>query len=217
MKRIALLPALLFATGISAQHYVRTKHNIGICASYSPFDNTVQQWSTHDIKNGSAFTAGICHEWNEIFYPEIFFVQHSSSFPLSNEEGTVNYKWNGVGAGILMKLDLFSIDNRKKNGYCFGGMINYDLGFDYVHALQLSPSENNFSKHDELAAKTGLGMYSVWGGSSKNHEAWTIYWEAYYRYGLTPFMKEGGEDFSHGSFNLGLRVMHYKTYKFSDM
>lgn len=217
MKRCAILFLLLCSITANAQHYVRTKHNIGIAASYGFADNTTEQWSTKSVKPGSTFSAGLTRSYADILYPEIFFTQHISEFPLSNEQGVVPYKWNAIGAGLMTKFDLFSIDNRKRNGYCFGREINLDLGMDYTHGLNLSKKQEGFSQHDEIGAKAGIGMYSVWGGSAKGHEAWTIHWEAYYRYGLTPFMQNNGTDFTHSSFNIGLRLMHYKTYRFSEM
>ncbi|HTL82254.1 MAG TPA: hypothetical protein VL651_11140, partial [Bacteroidia bacterium] len=189
MKSLLLLPALLFVNMMNAQHYVRTRHNFGLCAEYTPFDHTVTPWSTKTIKTGNEFKAGITHSFSDIFFPEIFFVQHSGEFPSSIEQGfdPAKYKWSGVGAGLLMKLDLFSMDNHKKNGYCFGRVVNLNLGIDYTEALKLTDNNSAFIKRNQLNAKAGLGIYSVWGGSAKSHEAWTIHWEAFYNYGLSPF------------------------------
>lgn len=223
MKALLLAPALLFVHVMNAQHYVRTKHNIGIAATYSPFDNTVNHWKFDNLKTGSTFSAGITKSYGDILYPEIYFVQHTSEFPVAQGENLTDekYKWNGIGAGLLMKVDLFSIDNHKRNGYCFGRVVNLGLGVNYAQALSLTDNNSAFIKRNELSAKAGLGMYSVWGGSAKNHEAWTIHWEAMYNYGLSPFMTQtnysDGAKFAHSSVTLGLRVMHYKTYKFSDM
>jgi hypothetical protein len=92
-----------------------------------------------------------------------------------------------------------------------------------VEDVQTLDKNLPFDPKNEFAGKIGIGMYSVWGGSAKAHEAWSIHWEAFYRYGITPFMittnplTNETEKFHHGSVGVNLRVVYHKTYKFSEM
>ena len=229
MRTLLLLPILFVSLSANAQHYVRTKHNFGITASYNFMDQTRLQKSFHGMESGNSFAVGITHEWKGFLYPELFFVQHSGTFPaaaLSAESPATNstYKLNGVGTGLTAKIDLFTFDNKKKNGYCFARVLNLIVGSEYVYHFNPMPSSDLVNTKNEWNAKAGLGMYSVWGGSAKSHMAWTIHWEGYYKYGITPFMEMqnynadgSAQSFAHSSVGVTLRVMYFKTYKFSDM
>ncbi|MBC7861921.1 MAG: hypothetical protein IAF38_03045, partial [Bacteroidia bacterium] len=133
-----------------------------------------------------------------------------------------NITTNAAGAGFLMKLDLLHFGSKKKNGYCFGRMLNLILGQEYVYPLGMNRSEPGLKQNGELAGKVGVGMYSYWGGSSKKHLGWTIHWELYYRHGFTPYLKSdfgtaGNNNYKLSSVGLTCRVIRHKTYKFSDM
>jgi hypothetical protein len=221
MKNLLFLPLLLLCLPGNAQHYVRTKHNFGVTASYSFFDATQFKPGLKNSVNGTALSFGLTHEWKNMLYPELFFTQHSGTMPYSNEGGiAAHYKTYAIGAGMTARFDLFSFDNKKKNGYCFGRVFNILLGVEDVQTLNKNLP---FDPKNEFAGKIGMGMYSVWGGSAKAHEAWSIHWEAFYRYGITPFMSATNpvtnetEKFHHGSVGVNLRVIYHKTYKFSDM
>jgi hypothetical protein len=226
MKKLLFLPILFVSLSVNAQHYVRTKHNFGVTASYNFIDETRLKKSFHGIEQGNSFAVGITHEWKNFLYPELFFVQHSGKFPVNTESplAAASYKMNGIGMGLTAKIDLFTFDNKKKNGYCFGRVLNLIFGSDYVYNLPMNSVDGLVKTRNEFDAKAGLGMYSVWGGSAKKHMAWTIHWEGYYKYGVTPFMdiKNYAADgsalsFAHSSVGVTLRVMYFKTYKFSDM
>lgn len=226
MKKLLLLPLLLLFFKGNAQHYVRTKHNFGITASYNFIEDTRFKNSSHRVEQGNSFAFGLTKQWKTILYPELFFIQHKGSFPASNESpvAAASYTMNGIGTAMLVKLDLFSIDNKKKNGYCFGRVVNLIAGAEYVYNFDISSSSPELKTFNETSGKIGLGMYSVWGGSSKKNMAWTIHWEGYYKYGFTPFMKiesyspdGSAQAFEHSSAGVTLRVMYHKTYKFSDM
>jgi hypothetical protein len=226
MRKLLLLPALLLPFAGNAQHYVRTKHNFGITASYNFIDDTRLKNSIHGIDQGNSFAIGMTHEWQSFLYPEIFFTQHRGTFPVAAESpiAASTYQLNGIGSGLTAKIDLFEFDNKKKNGYCFGRVLNLILGGDYVYNFNINSTNPNLKTLNEADGKIGLGMYSIWGGSAKNHQAWTIHWEGYYKYGFTPFMNiqnyspdGSAQSFEHSSIGVTLRVMHFKTYKFSDM
>ncbi len=226
MRKLLFIPILFLSLNMNAQHYVRTKHNFGITASYNFIDDTRLQNSFRGIGQGNSFGIGITHEWKNFLYPELFFTQHSGTFPVTPESpyGAASYKLNGIGAGLTAKIDLFSFDNKKKKGYCFGRVLDLIFGGDYVHNFGFNPADDFAKPQNEIDGKIGLGMYSEWGGSSKSHEAWTIHWEAYYKYGFTPFMEiknyaadGNSQSFTHNSIGITLRVMHFKTYKFSEM
>lgn len=221
MKNLFFLPLLLLCLHGNAQHYVRTKHNFGITASYSFSDAAQHKMGLKNAGNGTAMSFGITREWKNILYPELFFTQHAGTMPYANEGGlAIAYKTNNIGAGMTMRLDLFPFDNKKKNGYCFGRVFNILLGVEDVQALNKNLP---FDPKNEFAGKTGLGMYSVWGGSAKKHLAWSLHWEIFYRYGISPFMTTVNpvtnetEKFHHGSVGINLRVIYHKTYKFSEM
>gem|GEM_PF-2023426 len=209
----------------SAQTYVRTSKNFGLFAAYSPANMTQRPGSFRTVNNGQALSAGLTRQVWQIVYPELFYLRHQGFTPYSDENNTpVPYRWNGIGAGLAVKLDLFAFDVRKKNGYCFGRMVNLIAGGDYVHPVAVTATPFESKAQGEATARLGLGMYSVWGGSSRAKKSWTIHWEATYRYGLTPFMTAidrpapGMNDaWTHSSVNLTLRVIRHKVYKFSDM
>lgn len=223
MKKLLLLPLLFLFANANAQHYVRTRHNFGVTASYSFFDATQLKPGTRNAGTGTSMSLGITRQWHRVLYPELFVVQHAGKMPYANEIVVASpYQTFGIGAGITGKFDLFSIDNKKKNGYCFGRVINLLLGVEDVQTIGKN-LPGNFNPKNEFTGKIGLGMYSVWGGSSRKHQAWTIHWETYYRYGFSPFMTAVNpataetEKWHHGSFVVNLRVLHHKTYKFSEM
>ncbi len=226
MKKLIILPVLFLYFDGNAQHYVRTKHNFGITASYNFIDDTRLNKSGHGIAQGNAIAFGITHEWKNCLYPELFFVQHNGTIPSSNESPVVasSYHLNGIGTGLTGKLDLFTFDCKKKNGYCFARVLNLIAGADYVYNFKMNSTNPNIKTGNEANVKIGLGMYSVWGGSAKNHMAWTIHWEGYYKYGFTPFLNiqnyaadGSAQSFAHSSVGVTLKVMYFKTYKFSDM
>lgn len=232
MKKLLLLPILFLYTAGNAQHYVRTKHNFGITASTNFIDNTRLQNSKHSIEQGNSFAIGMTHEWKNFLYPEIFFAQHLGPFPSSVESPfvTTRYRQNGIGTGLTAKLDLFTFGCKKKNGFCFARVLNLIVGGDYVYNFKIILTNNvgtpieNIKSLNEASGKIGLGVYSIWGGSAKNHAGWTIHWEGYYKYGFTPFMSIQNyagagtvQSFEHSSVGITLKVMHFKTYKFSEM
>jgi hypothetical protein len=226
MKNLPFLLLLLWVLPGKAQHYERSKKNLGIFAAYNFIDDTRAPKSNVRVAPGSALTFGLCHELKQVLYPGIFYSQYKSYYPLPglDETMTQSYTIHEAGAELVLKLDLFSIDNRKKKGYCFGRMINLNLGLDYIYPIQTTLELPQYRLNPEAGMKGGLGMYSVWGGSAKSHMAWTIHWETWYRRGYTPFLNAAsfnpdGSDqpFKRGSFGVTLRVMYHKTYKFSDM
>ena len=226
MKKLLLLPVLFLCIAGNAQHYVRTKHNFGMTASYNFIDDTRLKNSHHGIEQGNSFSIGMTHEWKNFLYTELFFTQHMGTFPMAAESPVVSstYKISGVGTGLTAKIDLFTFDNKKKNGYCFGRVLNLILGGNYTYNFDINAANANLKTLNEADGKIGLGMYSIWGGSAKNHMAWTIHWETYYKYGFTPFMNienynadGSAQSFEHSSVGVTLRVMYFKTYKFSDM
>ncbi len=226
MKTLLLFPILFLHTAGNAQHYVRTKHNFGITASYNFIDDTRLKNSGHGIGQGNSFAIGMTHEWKNCLYPELFFTQHRGTFPSAAESPIVasTYELNGIGTGLTAKLDLFTFDCKKKNGYCFARVLNLIVGGDYVYNFKINSPSENLKTRNETDGKIGLGIYSIWGGSAKNHAAWTIHWEGYYKYGFTPFMTiqnytpEGNaQSFEHSSVGITLKVMYFKTYKFSEM
>lgn len=223
MKNLLFLPLLLLCLPGNAQHYVRTKHNFGVTASYAFFDATQFKPGLKNSGMGTSMSFGITHEWKSILYPGLFFTQHTGVMPYALEgQVPVSYKTNNIGAGMTARFDLFSFDNKKKNGYCFGRVFNILLGIEDVQPLQKN-LPGGFNSRNEFAGKIGLGMYSVWGGSAKKHLAWSLHWETFYRYGISPFMTginpvtNESEKFHHGSVGINLRVIYHKTYKFSDM
>jgi hypothetical protein len=225
MKKFLFLPLLLFVVNVNAQHYVRTKHNIGITASYNFIEDTRYAHSQDRTAQGNSFAIGLTHQMKHVFYPEVFFIHNTGTFPTSTESpvAAASYTMNGIGGGLTTKFDLFAFDNKKKNGYCFARVVNLLIGADYTHNFDIN-SNTNITTLDEASGKIGLGMYSVWGGSSKKHMAWTIHWEGYYKYGFAPFMKiesyspdGSAQKFEHSSVGVTLRVMYHKSYKFSDM
>jgi hypothetical protein len=226
MRKLLLLPVLLLTIAANAQHYVRTRHNFGITASYNFIDDTRLKHSFRGIEQGNSFAVGITHEWKEALYPELFFVQHRGTFPTAVESPVAAsaYQLNGIGAGLTAKLDLFTFDSKKKNGYCFARVLNLIAGADYVYNFDINSSNQNLKTLNEADGKIGLGMYSIWGGSSRKHMAWTIHWEGYYKYGFSPFMNiedyspDGtSQSFKHSSVGVSLKVMYHKTYRFSEM
>lgn len=226
MKKLLFIPLLFLFSAANAQHYVRTKHNFGIAASYNFIDDTRIKNSSHRVGQGNSFALGLTHQWKTILYPELFFIQHKGSFPSTVESPLAanTYTMNGIGTGMMAKLDLFTFDSKKKNGYCFARVLNLIAGAEYIYNFDINSPNTNLKTFSETNGKIGLGMYSIWGGSSKSHMAWTIHWEGYYKYGFTPFMKitaysADGTDqsFEHSSVGVTLRVMYHKTYKFSDM
>jgi hypothetical protein len=226
MKTLFFLPLLFATVSVNAQHYVRTKHNFGITASYNFIDDTRLKNSFRGIDPGNSFAVGITHEWKDFLYPELFFTQHRGTFPTTPESNviTTTYQLNGIGSGLTAKIDLFTFDTKKKNGYCFGRVLNLIVGGDYVYNFPINSANALVKSENEVDVKAGLGMYSIWGGSSRKHMAWTIHWEGYYKYGFTPFMNIGNfnadgsaQSFEHSSVGVTLRVMYFKTYKFSEM
>ncbi|MDQ3111916.1 MAG: hypothetical protein M3R17_18675 [Bacteroidota bacterium] len=225
MKTLLFLPFLFLFFTANAQHYVRTKKNIGITASYNFIENTRYDASAYRAAEGNSFAIGITHQLKHVLYPELFFIQHRGTFPTSTESpiAASPYTMNGIGAGLTTKFDLFTFDNKKKNGICFARVVNVLVGADYTYNFDIT-SNANLSTMNEVNGKIGLGMYSIWGGSSKNHATWTIHWEGYYKYGFSPFMKiesfrpQGyAQSFEHSSVGLTLRLMYHKSYKFSEM
>jgi hypothetical protein len=225
MKKLVFLSLLFFVTTVNAQHYVRTKRNFGVTTSYNFIENTRLQSRPERAAEGYSFAIGITRQVKRVLYPELFFIQHRATFPSSVESPVAAsaYVFNGIGGGMTAKLNLFSFDSKKKNGYCFARVANLLVGVDYAFNFDISTNAN-LKTLNEANGKIGLGMYSVWGGSSKRHMAWTIHWEGYYKYGFTPFMKiesytpEGtAQAFEHSAIGVTLRVMYHKSYKFSEM
>jgi hypothetical protein len=207
---------------LRAQHYQRTRHNIGLTATYSPFEWNSASRNFSASARGSMFALGLTRSYNDWLYPELFYVHRSNALPQTAETvAPSNYTLHEAGAGLLVKLDLFSIDNHKRDGYCFGRVVNLLAGADYVQPLASSGLPAASKTKGEIGLKAGLGMYSVWGGSAKKHQAWTIHWETFARYGMNPFLtvpaSTGDSDYRHLTAGLTLRVIHHKVYKFSDM
>lgn len=225
MKNLFLIPILFLSLGLNAQHYIRTKHNFGITASYNFIDNTRLHNSNHAIEQGKYFAIGLTSVWKGFLYPEIFFSQHRGIIPttFASEFAPTAYQLNGLGTGITAKIDLFTFDTKKKNGYCFARVLNLIVGGDYVYNFDIN-SNQNLKTLNEANGKIGLGMYSCWGGSAKNHQSWTIHWEGYYKYGFTPFLNiqnysadGSAQSFEHSAIGVTLRLMYHKTYRFSEM
>jgi hypothetical protein len=206
-----------------AQHYVRTKKNIGVFASYYMPDFSLGKGDHTGTTSGSGFGIGITHEIKGCLFPELFFVSHTGNAFIPDNSST--YHTTGIssralGAGLLFKYNLFPINQHKKKGYCFERMINFILGPEYTYPLGMN-APAGFKQNGEFAVKAGLGMFSVWGGSSKSHLSWVIHWELYYRQGLTPYLRSdlplANEKYTLSSVGLTLRIMYFRTYKFSDM
>jgi hypothetical protein len=202
---------------------VRTKKNIGIFASYYMPDYSLGKGDHPGNTNGSGFAFGITHEIKRCLFPELFFVSHTSNVYLPDNSSTFHtspVSSRALGAGLLFKYNLFPINRRKKNGYCFERMINVIIGPEYTYPIGMN-TPAGFKQNGEFAAKAGLGMFSVWGGSSKNHMSWVIHWELYYRRGFTPYLQSDipmtNEKYTLSSVGLTLRVMYFRTYKFSEM
>ena len=215
---------LLFSDRVFSQTYVRTHKNIGILGSVYFPDQSKRKGSTSGTNRGVGYGIGLTYKLRDIFYPELFFVNHSNSIFRPDTGSTwasSHVSSNSLGAGILIKQDLFSIDNKKKNGYCFGRVLNLLLGSELVFPLSTTKIPG-LNQKTEFAGKIGMGIYSIWGGSSKNHRTWVIHWEIYYRKGFTPYLRTdfglpGNNKYTLSSLGVTLRIMHFKTYKFSDM
>lgn len=229
-KRCIMTPTrLLFAAAglflllpLRAQHYQRTRHNFGLTATYSPFDWNSASKNFSAAAKGSMFSIGVTRSWKDLLYPELFYTHRSNTLPQTSETvAPTNYTLHEAGAGLTMKLDLFSIDNHKRDGYCFGRIVNVLMGADYVQPIASSGLTSSMKTKGEVGLKAGLGMYSVWGGSAKKHQAWTIHWETFARYAANPFLTvtdvTGDTNYRHLTAGLTLRVIHHKVYKFSDM
>ncbi|HXC06212.1 MAG TPA: hypothetical protein VNZ86_15750 [Bacteroidia bacterium] len=215
---------LLSSYHAGAQHYVRTKKNIGILASAYIPDYALHKGTNHGAVQGTGFAVGITKEFRSFLYPELFFASHQTQAFVPGS-GTIwgpsSVTSNAIGVGITLKKDLLNFDMRKKRGNCFGRVLYFFLGPEYVYPIG-GTLPQGVSQQGEFAAKAGLGMYSIWGGSSKSHSAWTIHWEFYYRRSFTPFLKtdfgtQGNDQYLFSSFGITLRVIHFRTYKFSEM
>ncbi|TND07625.1 MAG: hypothetical protein FD123_3177 [Bacteroidetes bacterium] len=228
LSRTSLLLFFALASNLGqAQTYVRTKHNFGVTFGYSPTDMSITEraGSLRVGNNGQAISAGLTKQVARIVYPEIFYLRHQGFTPYSDENNTpVPFRWNGLGLGCLLKVDVAVFDVRKRKGYCFGRVLNLIAGGDYVLPFAVSDVPFEAKMKGEGAVKVGFGLYSAWGGSKRSHKTWTIHWEAAYRHGLSPFMTVEDrpvpgrtESWKHGSVNLTLRVMRHKVFKFSDM
>ncbi len=227
MKIRSILLALvicLCTLSASAQHYVRTKKNIGIFASYYIPDYSMAKGNNAGNTQGTGFAIGVTHEMKRFFFPELFFVSHTSNAYIPDNSSTFHQsrvQSSALGAGLIFKYDLFRFDQHKKKGNCFGRVLNFIIGPEYTYPVGLRAPASGFQQNGEFAAKAGLGMYSIWGGSSKNHMSWVIHWEVYYRRGLTPYLQSdipfASEKYTLSSLGITLRVMYFRSYKFSDM
>lgn len=225
MKRLLLLCLVFIVTGATAQTYVRTRHNAGLVLSYSPFDLTERPASFRSDAKGSLLMAGVTKQMAGILYPEVFYLRHEGRMPYTTE-GTpaTPFNWNGIGAGLTAKFDVLVYDKHKRGGNCFARVLNVVTGMEYVMPFSASAVPYDVKLTGEAAAKLGFGSYSVWGGSARNHKAWTVHWEMTYRYGLSPFIKVADmphpgltDAWTHNSVSLTLRVIRHKVYKFSEM
>ena len=215
---------LLVASRTFSQTYVGTHKNIGILGSVYFPDDSKRKGSTSGTSKGTGYGIGLTCKIRDVFYPELFFVNHSNSV-LKPDTGsawsTSHVSSNSLGAGFLIKQDLFSIDHKKKHGDCFGRVLNLLLGSELVFPLSVNKIPG-LNQRTEFAGKIGMGIYSIWGGSAKGHRTWVIHWEVYYRKGFTPYLRTdfgslGNNKYSLSSLGVTLRIMHFKTYKFSDM
>ena len=214
----------LFADRLAAQTYNRTKKNIGIFGTMYLPEFSARKGSNSGTTKGTGFAVGLTRKMGNVFYPEIFFVNHRNQVILPDSADVwraSSVSSNSIGAGFLLKLDLFTFNSKKKNGYCFARILNLILGPEFVYPISLS-APAGIKQKPEFALKAGLGMYSVWGGSSKGHKGWTIHWEAYYRRGFTPYLRSdfgelGNHKYMLSSIAVTLRIIRFKTYKFSDM
>ncbi|MFI5148244.1 MAG: hypothetical protein ACHQRM_00810 [Bacteroidia bacterium] len=219
-----LLAISVFPALIQSQHYIRTKKNIGILVNAYVPDYSVYKGTTSGKFQGTGYAVGITHDIRGFLYPELFFASHMTQVVVPGDHAAwspAGVTTNAVGAGLTFKKDLLEFNMKKKKGYCFGRMLNILLGPEYVYPLGGS-MPSGVKAEGEFAAKAGLGMYSVWGGSSKSHAGWVIHWEFYYRRSLTPLLQSdfgvaGNNQYTLSSFGITLRVIHFRTYKFSEM
>ena len=179
----------------NAQHYVRTKKNIGVIGLYNLSPRAPQQ----NFASTTPFLQlGLCRQFGKYAVPEI-------GITLAAPKATgLNPTFEGLFTGLQLRKNLIKINQRKHGAKCKAELLECFITPEYRYSL----NEMRNSNQSQFAVRYGLGLYHVESGGSKRSKAWVTKVEAYHRNYL------GGVQAQPHEFGVALRIQHFKTYDF---
>jgi hypothetical protein len=182
---------------ISAQYYVRTKKNIGVIGMYN-FSPVKTDLNLNFNTSMPFLQLGVCRQIGKYALPELGL---SLAAPTSFGQ---NPKFIGLFSGILLRKNLFKINERKHGAKCKAELIECFITPEY----RLYFNEARHQNAGQFSVRYGLGLYHVESGGSKRSRAWLTKVEVYHRNYFN-----GAQTLPH-EFGLALRIQHFKTYDF---
>lgn len=196
MKRtFQILLVFLGLNQLFAQHYVRTKKNIGALGMYS-LSPTV---NSQNISSSSPFLQlGLCRQFGKYTIPEFgISIARPSAIGL-------NPSVTGIFTGVQFRKNLIKINERKHGAKCKAEVIEgfFTPEFRYNFDPLRTASQNQFS------LRYGLSLYHIESGASKRARAWVTKIEVYHRNYL------GATNANPHEFGIALRIQYFKTYDF---
>lgn len=187
-----------------AQYYERTKRNVGIYLTASPFVNTDESKGFNQL-NSYSVAAGFQRMIFSGVFPYLGY-RYTSQTDLTDFRSQ-GKSYHSIHAGLLIDKRLTKVHLKKIGSLCHYHALGLIGGPEYQYTI-------GQTGNGEIAAQIGISIYHHVSGASKRTKGNTFQYDIFYRHGFTPLYQSSNEKLYSQQIGFRLRYTKHKVFDF---